>query len=356
MEFTIDKADLVDALTIASKAAGMQPVICCCVLIEMDGSEARFTCTDLDESSTAKVASVMPTSDGRCATPVTKILRVAKSLADGVVLLKREGDVLQVSCKGANIALPLMREADFPSLANDIERDVSVDGDELVRALSRMLPFADSKSDGAPRSGVRIEIVDGTMDIVALDGYKVLVDRLDCTGPDLEVTLPPRFASDLSAVKKPGQLSLGVSEGRVSVAFNRGEMASRAMAGSYPNWRMVVGSKPESPNARVEIGRISSSLNRASSVKERAATVRLEMATSELSVTLNDAEGAGFSESIPCECECEAVTNASAPMLTGALKALRGEDVEIWSDNPTAPIYMTGDEGALAICMPVRVA
>jgi DNA polymerase-3 subunit beta len=258
--------------------AGLAPVVAAlpgkttlpvlnCILISTEGDGLiRMTATDLDTTVTRTIAASVSTR-GAVLVPGKKLGEIAREIPDSCTLdVRLQDDTVHLWCEETRTRYKLatIPVEDFPSPPPiPWETDsFSVPGSTLKLLIERT-SFAASTEETRPiLNGVLWELAPGSMAMVATNGHRLSVTRVETTGvptaadpeevtvvfeeggedlPAPDVIIHPRALALVSRLPQDEE-DVMVSRTQTYVGFRGAEweIITRTIPGPYPNYRAVI--------------------------------------------------------------------------------------------------------------------
>lgn len=208
-----------------------------CVRVDVSGSSARLTVTNLDLELTVTV-DVSSLDDGVFLVPFARLAKALGVWKTGAVTFHADGERVTVSNRNRSIEVPTEPVDGFPVLrVGDDARTVRLNLD----ALADVAP-AISKDDSRPILASAL-VEDGAY--VATDSYRI--HAVETAGSTGAAFLLPRAAVAV-ATKFSGSCLASVGERYASVQLAPDmELVCRLVDGGFPQWRRLI------PNAPVPV-------------------------------------------------------------------------------------------------------
>jgi DNA polymerase-3 subunit beta len=217
--------------TAVSEAARLLPGTLSSVLLRADASGLMLVGAD-SERAVRLACEASVHSDGHAVVPVTPLAETLRMLDAPVVRLVVEGSRLAVRVDGARFALPLL-ERDHPE-APIPEKAVEVDGAALATALRTVAGTA-SRDDSLPLfTGVRLHLVDGRLNLVASDRYRMAVAKLpllSAAGP-LDALVPASLLVEIGKQAK-GIVGLHTAPNRFGLSWAGSAVTTAVLDGGF---------------------------------------------------------------------------------------------------------------------------
>lgn len=331
------------------------------ILIEARDEGLRLAATDLEVGARVAVPAtvVRPGSVTLAARKLLELVRELPSQPIGLAL--RESGWVQLVCGSAAFRLVGLPAEEYPAF--DLEGGdswIGVDGARLRGALTRT-GYAMSQDESRPYlNGLYLVIRERQARLVATDGHRLALARLDVDG-DAELSgIVPR-----KAVLEMGR-ALGAAE-EVAIALRESQFAlrtpgfvltSKLIEGQFPNYEQVL-PKGHPRSLTVEREALMAALRRVSVVADdRTRPVRLTAAPGTLRLAAASQELGEAEESLPAEFGGEELTiGFNARYLLDAIMPMEGGRVVVELKDALSPgvLRSASDDSTLCVIMPMRM-
>ncbi len=245
----------------------------------------------------------------------------------------------------------------FPSLSEDVV--YTVDADSLKRAVS-LTHFAVSKDEMRPAlTGLLLNIQENDADIVATDGHRLSVGRLQIKNGSVgkgKFIIPSRVAVEVARILQGGDVEVVLAEGRVLFRFENVSFFSRLIEGDYPDYQSLL---QEEFISQVSLSReeFAGLLERVSLVfREEGGIVTLRMEDDSLEVRGETQEMGEAREKISARIQGKRIEVAyNAKYLAEAVRVAPWDEIEMGIRGEVAPTKVFGkDKEFEYILMPLR--
>lgn len=173
---------------------------------------------------------------------------------DAPVTVAVDGEKITVSACGYELHAQALPVADYPEIPEPTPTDfVSVPAAEF-RAALRRVSIAASKDDTLPiLTAVRVEISDGTMELLATDRYRLAQDQVEGQGQGTAAfLLNYRAIKAIDRFLTGDDVVIGLSEQRISIKTEHADFTSRSVDGDYPKIKTLF---PDDVTASFEVDR-----------------------------------------------------------------------------------------------------
>ena len=247
MKFTCEKAQLVSAISVASRTVSQKSAISGLEgILVRAGVKVMLTGYNLETGITESVdADVQET--GACIMPARLFFDIVRKLPDDTVSIQVD-EGFKVSIKGgiSSFTITALSADDYPELPDvDSEKGIRVPQCELKAMISGTI-FAVSENQARPiHTGILFEVDNDSITSVAVDGYRLALRRY-LPEQSLERTL--KFVAPAAALKEVEKI-LGDTEdpatfypGSKHILFTIGDatLVCRILEGEFLDWRRVL--------------------------------------------------------------------------------------------------------------------
>jgi DNA polymerase III subunit beta len=255
MELTIQQGDLAFAVARAlGSVSTKSPLpLLSCVLIEAEKGGLRVTGTDLDVTTSVRVACTV-TGGGKIAVSARHFHEVVRKMPKGVLTLAVRDGQCQVDYgegKGWS-RFPVQDPAEFPRIPElKGESRITLDGATLSRLAARSMYSASTEETRPQLNGVLIVSGEKNLTFVATDGHRLSratrqgsFEGLTAQG----IIIPTRALQAVSrtAEEATSPVEIEIATGRNQAGFStqvgeyRVQIITRLLEGAYPNYEQVI--------------------------------------------------------------------------------------------------------------------
>ncbi|MBP7859654.1 DNA polymerase III subunit beta [Patescibacteria group bacterium] len=253
MTFEILRENFAKALLTCNKAISVKaslPILQN-ILIEEDSKRIKLTATDLDKSVMCFVGAKITGENTPVTIPAKVLASFVAGLQDETITCEIKKEQLEVVSKNAKAKFNGISHKEFPTLNYKIsDQALLINTDSLKRAIDETY-FSASLDDTKPIwTGILLKIVEGSMHVVALDGFRlskklVSLDELSKNKfeKDLQVVIPAKNLFEvIKLASREDVIKIDIQEDRSVVLFEFGDtlFVSKIIEGEYPNYEAVI--------------------------------------------------------------------------------------------------------------------
>ncbi len=372
MKLQVERDQLAEAVAWTARALPARPTAPVLAGMRLQaGSELTLSTFDYEVSAQSTIAVTADEPDtvvvsGRL------LAEMVRSLPARPVDLSTDGTRVTVKCGSTTYTLMQLPVDEYPALPAMPDTIGAVGADTFAAAISQVA-IAAGRDDTLPAlTGIRVEINNDTLTLVATDRYRLAVRELRWTpavpGLSTAILVPARVIGDTARALTSGaevSIALATSEGNPNdgiIGFAGGGMrtTTRLLSGEYPRYQTLL---PSEFSAIAELPAIpfADAVKRVALVAERNTPVRLTFAPGEVLLEAGTGDEAQASESIAASFDGAEMQIAFNPQyLLDGIKEVDSDTVRISFTTPTRPAVITGKGDAQPdyryVIMPIRSA
>ncbi len=375
MKFRVERDVMAEAVSWTARALPSRPPVpvLAGLLLEAD-AEGILRLSSFDYEVSARVEVAAEVMDvGTVLVSGRLLADICRSLPAKPVDVATDGSRVSLTCGASRFTLLTMPVDEYPTLPTIPEGSGVIPGDVLTQAVAQVTVAA-SRDETLPiLTGVRMEIEDETVTLLATDRYRLAMRTLTWrpANPGISSVALVR-ARTLSEVAKAlgsaGDVSLALATGGSTelIGFEAGgrRTTSLLVDGEYPKVRSLF--PAESPTfAVVQTSLLIEAVRRVALVAERNTPVRLTFTDGAITLEAGQGEDAQASEAVESSLVGEELSIAFNPQfLLDGLAALTTPFARLSFTLASKPAVITGqaeadgeDDGAYRyLLMPVRLA
>ena len=353
MRFRVDRDVLAEAVTWTARSLPTRPPVpvLAGVRIEADATGVvQLSSFDYEVSARSEIPADV-SEPGLVLVSGRLLAEIARALPAKPVDVVVDGTKVVVTCGASRFTLLTMPVEEYPALPTMPDVVGTVAGDEFTSAVAQVTVAA-SRDDTLPLlTGVRVEISEDTITLLATDRYRLALRELTWqpARPGLEAVALVRARTLSDAAKTLGgsdrvNLALATGQGVDLIGFEAGgrHTTSLLVDGDYPAVRRLF--PDETPiHAVVATQALIDAAKRVSLVAERNTPIRLAFSEGQVVLDAGQGDDAQASEAIEAALTGEDITVAFNPaFLLDGLGALDTAFVRLSFTHPNKPVEFTG--------------
>ena len=363
MKIRLERDVLAEAVQWAARSLPLRPSvpILAGLLVRAESEGVTFSSFDYETSAQIHVTAAVA-DEGQALVSGRLLADISRSLPAKPVDITADDTKVELICGSARFTLQTLPVADYPSLPAMPETTGTVPSAAFAQAVSQVVVAAGRDELLPVFTGVRVEIDDDTISLLATDRYRMALKELTWNPrkPQISATalVPAKVLSETSRSMTAGEeIALSLTDGGAGdgiIGFEghgpagQRQTTTRLLDGEFPKVRHIMDT-PALMNVRVSTTEAISAAKRVALVAERNTSLR--MLVGEGSVTLEAATGdqAQASEAIEATIEQPgggdpAVTSAgfNPSYLLDGLGAFDTPYVNFGFTAPSKPCQLTG--------------
>ena len=367
MNFSCEKNELLYAINTASRAAASKSPMPSLegILVEAGTESVRFTGYDLKKGIHTD-AEAQVREPGSIVLGARIFENIVRSLPNGDVNVKTtEGNNTLITCEKSEFSIIGTDFNDYPELPSvDSQSGVSLP-QNILSSMIRQTLFAVSDNEARPiYTGALFEIREGTLTVIAVDGYRLALRREKLEGEEGEYSfiVPGKALSDLEKLCSDTEESVRITLGEKHISFTIGRtvLISRRLEGEFLNYHKAVPTE-FSINVLTDRGQFQRAVERVSLIIDDKVKNPVRCTFGSDSVKMVCATALGKAEDVcPVEGEGGGVEiGFNNRYLLDALKAAPSDELKICLNNGSSPcVIKPADEdndSFLYMILPVRL-
>ena len=332
------------------------------ILFKVEKNNLKLTATNQEISISTEIK-VNGLKDGSTTVPSRKLLPIINALPEGVIDIETDLSNEMTTIKSEKIVFNIqgLPAEDFPQQNYEQE-----DGRSFEFKASRFKRMIDSVSYamGTDRTrpilcGLLFSIRENTFTIVATDGKRLSItenaieNNKDLDGDSI---IPAKTIVDLQRLVAT-EGNIGISLGHSYAIFRIGVtvLKTNLIEGSYPDYR---GAIPANFENEVIVNRdeVVNAVRRVSLILENSvSSVKLDIKKKNIEIKASLNSDISNEEIVAkSNCKNETLLALNPIFISQALKSQSKEELTIKFTDKDKPVAVLGDEGFLAIIMPMR--
>ena len=248
MRFSCSANKLIEGLQITTKALAQRTTnpILEGVLIETDADQVILTCSDERITIVTRIEATIE-EPGRGVAPGKLFNEIIRRLPEGTVSISmNERYVFNIRSSASKMNISGQDADLFPPLPKlEDVREVSLPQD-MLRDMIQKTEFAIAADDMREvLTGCLLEIENGDVNMVALDGYRLALCRMKCSDvlEKFSAIIPGRAVGDIGKLLSDDEnafANLSFGGGKLHIGLDRTDIYVILVAGQYVNYRQIL--------------------------------------------------------------------------------------------------------------------
>jgi DNA polymerase III subunit beta len=303
VKIRLERDVLAEAVQWAARSLPLRPSvpILAGLLVRAESEGVTFSSFDYETSAQIHVKAAVA-DEGQALVSGRLLADISRSLPAKPVDITADDNKMELICGSARFTLQTLPVADYPSLPAMPEATGTVPSAAFAQAVAQVVVAAGRDELLPVFTGVRVEIDDDTISLLATDRYRMALKELNWnpSRPQVSATalVPARVLSETSRSMTAGEeVTLSLSDGGVGdgiIGFQghgpagERQTTTRLLDGEFPKVRHIMDT-PALMNVRVSTAEAIAAAKRVALVAERNTSLRMLM--SDGFVTLEAATG-----------------------------------------------------------------
>ena len=312
MKIRLERDVLAEAVQWAARSLPLRPSvpILAGLLVRADADGVTFSSFDYETSAQIHVTAAVA-DEGQALVSGRLLADISRSLPPKPVDITSDDTKMELICGSARFTLQTLPVADYPSLPAMPEATGTVPSAAFAQAVAQVVVAAGRDELLPVFTGVRVEIDDDTISLLATDRYRMALKELSWnpSRPQSSATalVPARVLSETSRSMTAGEeIMLSLSDGGAGdgiIGFEgRGpagqrQTTTRLLDGEFPKVRHIMDTAALM-NVRVSTTEAISAAKRVALVAERNTSLRMLMGDGFVTLEAATGDQAQASESI----------------------------------------------------------
>jgi DNA polymerase-3 subunit beta len=312
VKIRLERDVLAEAVQWAARSLPLRPSvpILAGLLVQADADGVTFSSFDYETSAQIHVTAAVA-DEGQALVSGRLLADISRSLPPKPVDITSDDSKMELICGSARFTLQTLPVADYPSLPAMPEATGTVPSAAFAQAVAQVVVAAGRDELLPVFTGVRVEIDDDTISLLATDRYRMALKELtwNPSRPQSSATalVPARVLSETSRSMTAGEeIMLSLSDGGVGdgiIGFDgRGpagqrQTTTRLLDGEFPKVRHIMDTAALM-NVRVGTAEVIAAAKRVALVAERNTSLRMLMGDGFVTLEAATGDQAQASESI----------------------------------------------------------
>lgn len=246
MIFICEKQKLQEGISIVQKAITGKSTMSVLEGIYINSNKEGLTLigSDMDVSIETKVeADVI--NEGSIVIDAKIFGEIIRKLPNSDIKIETlENDTVQITCEKSVFNVVYMNADEFPELPQ-INQDMKVEVPQnILKNMIKGTSFAIAQDETRPiLQGVLFEVKDKTLNLVALDGYRLAIrsEYLD-SEIDIEKVIPGKTLNEVSKILEDTNdiVEINFTNNHILFNLNKTRIISRLLEGKYVNYKSLL--------------------------------------------------------------------------------------------------------------------
>ncbi|MGL5347146.1 MAG: DNA polymerase III subunit beta [Peptostreptococcaceae bacterium] len=333
------------------------------ILISAKDDQLKLTGYDL-EIGIETYAQAEVIQDGEIVVNARLFGDIIRKLPDSFVEIETDSDNnVYINCVNSRFKIKGDSAKEYPRLPEVKEEDLYNIPQDLLKNMIKQTVFATSQDQTKPvLMGELLEIVNGNISLVAIDGYRLAVRScsVDSVINDAKVIIPGKALIDVnSLLSSEEDVKLGFDEKNAIFMINDTKIITRLLEGEFIDYKKLL---PREHNSKVKLNtkELLNSIERASllSQSEKNNLIKLSIRDNAMAITSNTDKGNVYEEvSLELEGDYLDIAFNSRYFLEG-LKNIDSEEIFIEFTTNVNPCIIRPADGVkyTYLLLPVRIS
>ena len=365
MKFICNTYDLSEACQIVQRAASAKTALPSVEGILLTAESGKLTLTGYDlEMGIITEIPCSSSEDGRIVINAHMLSETLRKLpADKVTVDADARQIATIESGEFKTTIIGMNAEDYPELPS-VTRGYDVEiSQKILKDMIRKTIFSAAVKDSkVVHTGVKFEIEQGHIRLVAVDGVRLAIrnENIDYSGEELTFVVPAKTLSEVMKLLGDEDEKIKLSVGTRHITFSIGAyyIISRLLDGEFLNYKSAIPSAAKTI-AKVETAKFLDSIDRTSLIitDRIKSPIKCVFANDCIVMSSNASIGAS-NDKISAEITGEDITvGFNNKYMIDALRVCDTDEIKIMLNSPVAPILVVPVEGDefIFLILPVRL-
>ncbi len=246
MKLKLDKQNLCNAVSTVSHAISSKTTMPILegIKIKTVNEGVKFTCYDMTLGIEVTIPATVQ-EDGEAVVPGRLFHEISRKLPNNAdVDLYFNNNFVEITCAGSKTKMQTLDAQDFPLLPDVDNENTFEYSQERVKDMIRKTLFAAAIDESRPiLTGVLFEIVDDSIKLVSLDGYRMAIAGHDMGEEKESVTavVPSSTLNEVGRIlQTEGTIKISITQAYILFQMDNIKMVSRLIEGEYIKYRQII--------------------------------------------------------------------------------------------------------------------
>ena len=365
MKFTCSKSDLLNGVSIVSKAVPTKTTMAIleCILIDASSDNIKLTANNT-ELGIETVIEGNVIENGIVALDAKILYEMIRNLPDNDVTITTDQTFkTTIVCEKINYNIIGKSGEDFSYLPNIHKEEAVLMSQYTLKETIRQTIFSVSDNDNNKMmTGELFDLKGDKLRVISMDGYRVSIRNVNLSASygDKKIIVPGKTLQELLKVisgDMDSEISIFFTKNHIVFEFDRTTVVSRIIEGNYFDIDRMLTDNYET-KVRVNKKEILDSFNRTTPlIKENdKKPIVMNLTGNEMELKINSFAGS-FDEEIDVSKEGNDIRIGFNPkFFIDALKVIEDEEISINMVNAKSPCFIKDDEGKfIYMVLPVSI-
>ncbi len=365
MKFTCNQRTLSLALNTVSKAVNPRTTIPLLkgILIQAKGEQITLTSSNLD-LSIEKRMDAMVEEEGSIVVSAKLFIDIIKKLPAGEIQFTLEEEKLIISNGISLVTIMGQSAEEFPVIGSleNITRQITFNREELKEMIGKTGFSASIDESQGIIVGVLLEMEQNSMNMVALDGFRVAIARKEMALDFQEnIIIAAKIIQEMNKIlneEMEETITLTIGEKKAVMILENTKMTMRLMSGEFIKYKDIL---PKESKIKLTIDRVEllESIERASLLAKEGKNnlIKCTIEENEFIIESQSEEGE-IKERIPCQKQGENLCiGFNSKYVMDALRVIEDDFISLWMETGISPCLIRPLEGNEYeyLILPVRI-
>ncbi|MDO5441966.1 MAG: DNA polymerase III subunit beta, partial [Bacillota bacterium] len=268
MKFACTQLSLIKALSIVDKAVSVRTTIPVLkgILLNVKDNRLYLTASDLDLSIETSIE-VQADEEGSLVVNAKLFEDIIRKLPSAIVKIKETSGKLTISCLGSEFSIVTLPADEFPSIGMVNELNKVVLDKEIFKSLIKKTSFAASIDEKkGTLTGCLLSFNKKSLEIAALDGFRMAIANAPINGPERKVIIPARILNEVSKILSESDTSevlLIIDEKKAEIFNEETRIVIRLLEGEFIKYKDII-PKEYKTRAIISVKEMQAAIERAS--------------------------------------------------------------------------------------------
>ena len=364
MKFYCNQQDLIKKLNIVSKAVSSRTTIPSLkgVYMELNSNNLKMTSSDMDITIEV-IMEVEGKEDGSIVVPYKIFSDLVRKLPNDEIEVSSNNGNINVKCRNSNSSIVGMEGSEFPIIKTDESNKESITlKKDILSKMIRNTSFAASidQTKGV-LSGVLIEINKDYLKTVAIDGYRMAINKEECENKgENNFIISARLINEVNKIFSDvdeEDIEILYDDKNALIIIDDVKVSLRMIAGEFIKYNDII-PKEEKIKVRVRRDELINAIERASIMTEgKNNLIKISVVDNVLTVSSNSEEGGSIEDVLVNKEGDNIVIGFNARYMIDVLKVIDDEEIMLNLNTPLTPCIITpvGGDEFIYLVLPVRI-